>query len=607
MLCPRIFLFLLISPLLGIFYSCSPDQPKAIPFSANPYTGQSLSEAWEGSESLYFNGKSFNAGVTATPWWIKMHLEVPESNERNYYLRLNNPHINYLYVYFDGATEPIFVLGDKLPFSVRPVNFSDFIIPLDLSENGSKSILLLVNKAGETLQLRPELLDQKTFEKVIASEALVAGGAIGWLLVIFVFAVVFAVDKKEWSAIIYAIYTLSVLLWIISHWGLGFQYLWPNDIEWAGKSRPFFNMVANLSLLMIIMLFFPPLKKFNWLSNTIWFIIWVQGWLALDIVVKSDMVATVTQKMTLIYLVFGLSFIVSILIITYLILQLLSGHNLVKYYLAGIMFVALFAVLVHLYQSGITLGLPHYFLTFGSSIGVLVETSLITIAFAKRASMAEKEKEALTVQMLVREKSIADQMVSVQEAERNRLGRDLHDGIGGLLASMYVKIGQMTGSSNVSMHELNQLKGLVKEGMDEARSISHDLTPSHLEDLGIEKVLKNYIGLMAVKGNFKYNIYFNVAQRLETSLQLKIYRICTELVHNIAKHAKASEVMLQVIQSGSDLEIIVEDNGKGIDQAATSSGIGLKNIRDRVDYLKGKMHMDSNSNGTTFIINLPIS
>jgi signal transduction histidine kinase len=294
------------------------------------------------------------------------------------------------------------------------------------------------------------------------------------------------------------------------------------------------------------------------------------------------------------------------LVIFYLIQQKRAKVPYAGYYLIGVSFLVIINVLMQFHQSGISLGVPNFVFDFSSSVGVLNETIFITASFAGRAATFKKEKEQLSKEILQKEKDIANRLIQVQEDERNRLARDLHDSIGGMLASVYLQADKIEKSAP-NIGDTLLLKQLVKKSIEETRSISHNLTPPHFNELGLEKTLKNQIQLIAEQNQLRINYFFGIKEKLSKALQLMLYRICGELLYNVVKHAKASEVMVQLMSVNNSLEIIVEDDGQGMETKKKISGIGLDNMRERVKYLKGEIHIDSNNNGTTVIIKIPLN
>jgi signal transduction histidine kinase len=118
-------------------------------------------------------------------------------------------------------------------------------------------------------------------------------------------------------------------------------------------------------------------------------------------------------------------------------------------------------------------------------------------------------------------------------------------------------------------------------------------------------MLENHYNRLTTEGSISFN--FVGSDPLYTfgkNEELMIYRILMELTTNIIKHAKATDATVQLVYYNDYLELIVEDNGTGFN-AGPSDGIGLKNVRSRVDYLGGSMNIDSGKMGSTIIITIP--
>lgn len=264
-----------------------------------------------------------------------------------------------------------------------------------------------------------------------------------------------------------------------------------------------------------------------------------------------------------------------------------------------------FSVLLYLDQATGAVQLSHYVLNFGSTFGLMGETALITFAFMRQASLEKKEREKLAVKILTREKEIADQIILAQEEERNRLGRDLHDGLLGFLGSAHLKVQTLV--DKFPYPELVELKNQLYEGIRETRVLSHDLTPPLLEEFGLEQALRNKLLELEQSGAFKTSLFAKLNSELSKSIQVTVYRICMELIHNALKHSTAQELHISLETTHDELILMVEDDGVGFDPQAENKGIGLKNIENRVNYLKGTLQIDSKSTGTSIVILIPLS
>jgi signal transduction histidine kinase len=95
-------------------------------------------------------------------------------------------------------------------------------------------------------------------------------------------------------------------------------------------------------------------------------------------------------------------------------------------------------------------------------------------------------------------------------------------------------------------------------------------------------------------------------KKLTEVFAITVYRVINELVNNILKHSLASEAAIQLLIEDAGIQIMAEDDGIGFNRELTGNGIGLKNIKGRVEFLKGEMHIDSNNNGTQTVIHIPL-
>ncbi len=592
--------------LFGVFlFSCNIKDEK-VKFAVLKDEGNSAIDLWEKFQDVSLDESGiFNPGVTPHLWWMKVRLQSTQNEPGRHLFKLNNPHINRLEVYEENSGIPIWVVGDNFPFNQRPFWDRDLVIPVYLEAFESKVLLISIDKIGETLLVEPELLSENEFLHISSITTLFMGMVTGWMGVILFAACFFAWYFREMSGFFYALFILSSTFWVFSHWGLGFQYIWPENLVWANKARPIFNLTTNVFFLLLLLNFFPPLKHPSKLAWAMYLLIGLFLFFALNLVFRAYSDIPLGNRVFYLRLIFILSILMSFLIIYYLFQQMRAKVTYAGYYLSAISILLVIYVLQLLHQLGISIGVPNYVFDYSSSIGMLIESVFITAAFAGRAASYKKEKDILSMAVLKKEKEIADRMIQVQEEERNRLARDLHDSIGGMLCSIYLQVDKI--QKQVSLpDETNKLKQMVSKSIDEARSLSHNLTPPHLEGIGLETALQNQVQLMADQHQLSINYYYRIDENLKQPMQLMLYRICGELLYNVVKHANASEVMLQLLSENQHLEIIVEDDGLGMEKVIKSKGIGLRNMRERVEYLKGDIHIDSNEKGTTVIIKIPI-
>lgn len=221
-----------------------------------------------------------------------------------------------------------------------------------------------------------------------------------------------------------------------------------------------------------------------------------------------------------------------------------------------------------------------------------------------RISELEKEKQLLAGQALLKG----------QEAERSRLSRELHDGLGSMLSGIKLSLGAMKGNVILAEKDALLFTGALQkldETISEMRRVAHSMMPEALLRLGLTAAISDYCtGLEATgKLNIQYQ-QFGMEERLPGDVEIVIYRIVQELFSNVIKHAQATQVILQLMRHEEQLTLTFEDNGKGMDTnlQPQAQGAGLHNIQARTDYLKGQLDIRSApGTGTSVHIEIPLA
>jgi len=211
----------------------------------------------------------------------------------------------------------------------------------------------------------------------------------------------------------------------------------------------------------------------------------------------------------------------------------------------------------------------------------------------------------------------AQAVLEAEEAERRRIGSDLHDGVGQLLTAAKLNLSALGGELALQtagqQAMLQNALDVVDESFREVRSISHNLMPNALIKRGLAQAVRDFLGKVAPDGRLKINlevIGLDQGGRLDPTVENVLFRVIQELVQNILKHARATEVTLQLIRNPTELTVMVEDNGVGFDPAALGEegGIGLKNIESRMAYLGGRADFDAApGRGTTVVLEVPLA
>ena len=227
-----------------------------------------------------------------------------------------------------------------------------------------------------------------------------------------------------------------------------------------------------------------------------------------------------------------------------------------------------------------------------------------------------KQQTKLQQELFIEQQKRSEAVLEAEEMERQRIARDLHDGVGQLLSATKLNFNAITNDiileNKQTEEKLHKSISMIDDSIKEIRNISHNMMPATLQHFGIIKAIEEFTDRMNLAGKSNINFeYFEVDEdKLNSTFKLMLYRITQEIINNTIKHADASNINIQLIGDENELVLTIEDNGTGFDvqKAMKEEGIGLKNIQLRVDYLKGILNIDSTiGKGTTTIIEIPLS
>ena len=198
-----------------------------------------------------------------------------------------------------------------------------------------------------------------------------------------------------------------------------------------------------------------------------------------------------------------------------------------------------------------------------------------------------------------------------EEQERTRLAKDLHDGLGGMLSGIKYSLNTMKGNLIMTpdtANAFNRSIDMLDSSIQEMRRVAHNMMPEALVKFGLDTALKDFCADINLSGALQVNYQSLGLQNtaIEQTTAITIYRMVQELINNTIKHAKATNAIVQLTKTNDDISVTVEDDGKGFDTnlLQQSKGIGWSNIQNRVDFLKGKLDVNSSDKGTSVLIEL---
>jgi PAS domain S-box-containing protein len=195
---------------------------------------------------------------------------------------------------------------------------------------------------------------------------------------------------------------------------------------------------------------------------------------------------------------------------------------------------------------------------------------------------------------------LARRLMTAQEAERTRIARELHDGIGQSIALLGIQMkraGQtVSGASDRTHPSVHELYGKLKEIGNQVGRLSHQLHSSELEFLGLAVAVKSICREVSEQHRIAVNsLCIDVPTNLDNDLALCFLRVAQEALHNVAKHSRASRVQVLLVGTACRLTLTVHDNGTGFDvnRVRRDAGLGLISMRERLHLIGGDFAISS--------------
>jgi len=229
---------------------------------------------------------------------------------------------------------------------------------------------------------------------------------------------------------------------------------------------------------------------------------------------------------------------------------------------------------------------------------------------------SEKELKEQQIQTLEKEKELlsTQALMQGQEAERSRLAKDLHDGLGGILTGTKYSLSNMKQNMIITAENaaaFEKTMDMLDLSITELRRVAHNMMPESLLKLSLNDALDDYCQQVNNSGALPVTYQsFDIDQlEADDTVKITVFRVVQELINNVVKHASASSAIVQITFKEGILGIAVEDDGKSFDAGnlVYGEGMGYKNIKSRIDFLKGNIDIQSQpGKGTSVLIRIPV-
>lgn len=213
-------------------------------------------------------------------------------------------------------------------------------------------------------------------------------------------------------------------------------------------------------------------------------------------------------------------------------------------------------------------------------------------------------------------RTLAAKVLKIQDDERRRIARDLHDGIGQTLAGALMALAQArSAAATLPACEpaLRQAEDLLQHGIREVRTVSHLLHPPLLDESGLMSAVRWYVEEFSKRSRIAVSLQLDEeGERLTQEIKTAVFRIVQEALTNVYRHSKAQVARIEIENDDTCLQLRIKDDGHGIPASMSSvtpngkTGVGLASMRERATLLGGTFRIQSDSKGTTLLVSIPI-
>jgi len=497
--------------------------------------------------------------------------------------------------------------GDRLRFHSRPVPWGGFYFPIDIVPGQTKRVWLKFTDNDPAEHSRIELIAAKQGVVQQGRRQIFISLFIGVMLMAVVSNVFLGITQRKWLYLKYALYIIGCNLYMLYDEGFLFQYLLPTSPVF---NENLFYPTSYISLVLTCVFIREYLKqesKTQGLQKLILVFQYITFLMALGYLIapfSHPHSAYDFYSKIVLYLFIG---IVSLLIAANLLIEAYLGNRFAKVYLLSSM--ALSGSITYLIANFIGLVDDHQGRITFIYIGLLVEFVTLTFFLIYDYNKVLKTETQLTLALAKTEAQKAADIATAQQEERTQIALELHNGIAGRITALQVFVNsRLVKNKPLPETEAAYLQTIEKELallVAETRNTSHQLANLSIAKASLTELLNQYLDVLRESNTLAINVIVSPdADALPASLQKMIFRTLSELIQNVLKHAKATQLTVQVICHPESVIATVEDDGIGLDTNHYTPGLGYTSIKEELKLHRGELFLDSSPQGTTASIEI---
>lgn len=559
---------------------------------------------WYSQDTLLKNGIFKNYGYVTEPKAFGVVFKNNSNQTLTYFLKINNPHINRLFV-MNTKSDTLFVTGDRYQFNTRPIYFWEFIFPIQVKPNSTDSLKFEVHKKGENLSFHTLLISEKDYNKIHDAHLYFYSTFLSISLFLFFGFIFLGFYKKETKHFIFAAFIFTSAGWALNERGIFFQYIWPNNINLHERLDTFFA-TPSLGLVLFVLFFNATYKDLigKRLKAVLIFFL-------LFLTIRTILVffyPALNENASLKLNMLRISNSIVIFMILFFIYNLIRFGTKRILFLDTIGFIFYFAYLLKLAlkQFNLDFILTERFHGFAYPLMQTFTIGIFSVSnYMKHRSDRKIKLEHENFLELQREKELIEKVIVAQENERETIGRNIHDQVGGLLAAAKIKLETLKLKKDHAQinDELQQIISIMDRSSTEIYHIIDELVPPIMQGESLLSIIQSRVKLLEKSTDIRFKIEIQ-SVFLDEKFVLKLYRIIAELITNSIKHSKCKNISIHFAQHKNGFILDYTDDGIGFDNQLNRNH-GINNIESRVKFLDGTIDFFSIPGKTHYSIHIP--
>ncbi len=541
---------------------------------------------------------SSNFGYSSNDYWIFFSVVNVSDDLAHRLIEIQNPQIDSITIYTVGpdAIPKIWTrTGDAFAFYERLINHRSFLFPLTLQPNEEANFLIKINKRYSSLVLPMQWWHTHAYFESDYKKMLGYGLYFGFLALCFIYASFTFYFLRKRIYFWYAVWVLITALFVATSIGLSFQLLYPS-LPINSHFRVIILILSIFTFVRFAQEFLHSRKYTPRLHKTLSIIASLNlGLIPLGLITQAVWPDALVVFLASIY---GLTITCMVIIFVISFISYPKQRSTVLFY-----YLAFGAIII----SGLSIIYEEFGFSSNSEIGVnpymmgsALELLIFSIALTYQIKQLYEERNLLSVRIVNQKKEMLSAYINGVERERERISLELHDDIGSRLSNLKRFIQEST-QDGVQLDE--QIDSICSD----VRNLSHQLAPPSLQHNSLIRLIEELADKTSrVNGMTVHVQEFDFPEKLPDNVQTSLFRVIQEAIENSAKHSGATEVDIQFFGHDNDLVVTYEDNGIGFELDLQPEGIGLKNIRARIESIGGNFEIQSSpAFGTILIIQIP--